>query len=77
MAGQVDDTGDLLRGVRASARESYFRKSASRRYYLAFVVAILLVVCVIGITAGGFSGHVVAIGGAFGLALVSVWLYLH
>ena len=77
MVSPVSDTRELLREVGASARESYYKKSASR--YLLFVVLIvlLLAIAVAGLMHGGSLGIVLASGAAFGLAMVSIWMCLH
>lgn len=72
--GPISDTAELLRGVDASARESYYRGSSSRYRFYIVVVVILLAVAVIGVIQGGLLGHVLALGGALGLALVAIWL---
>lgn len=77
MAGSISDTRDLLRGVSDPARESYYKRSTSRRPLLAVVIVVFLAVAVIGVAVGGFSGYVVASSGVFGLAVVSIWLILH
>ncbi len=77
MGGPVSDTKELLRGVSASARESYYRTSTSRYVYYAIIIFLLLAIAVIGLMEGGFLGIVVAVGGSLGIALVSIWLYIH
>ena len=73
----VSDTNELLRDVRASARESYYKRSSSKYLFFAVVVVVLLAIAVVGLKHGGFLGIVLAVGGAFGLALVSLWTFVH
>jgi len=75
--GPVSDTGELLRGVRASARESYYRRSSSKYLLFILFVVIFLVIAVAGLMLGGPLGIVLAVGAAFGLALVSLWTCVH
>lgn len=74
MVGPISDTAELLRGVDASARESFYRRSSSRHRFYIIVVILLLAVAVIGLLEGGLLGHILALGGALGLALVAIWL---
>jgi hypothetical protein len=76
LIGPVSDTENLLRGVSSSARESFYRKSSSRYFFYGCAIVLLLSVAVVGLLHGDFLGHVVALGGAFGIALVSIWLCL-
>jgi len=73
----VSDTRELLRGVGDSARESYYKRSTSRSLFFVVLIVILLAIAIAGLMHGGFLGIVLASGAAFGLAAVSVWMYLH
>jgi hypothetical protein len=73
----VSDTRELLREVGASARESYYRRSASRSLLFVVLIIILLAIAVAGLRYGSLLGIVFASGAALGLAMVIVWMYLH
>jgi hypothetical protein len=75
--GPISDTGELLRGVRADARERYYKTGTVRYIALVLAIALLLAVAVIGLAEGGLVGNVLALGGALGILLVSIWLILH
>lgn len=76
MVGPISDTGELLRGVSSAARESYYRTSSSRYAFYSILIVLLLAIAVVGVMRGDFVGHVLALSGAFGLALVCIWLAL-
>lgn len=77
MGSPISDTGELLRGVDADARESYYRTSALRYDLYTITIVLLLAIAVIGIMHGELLGYVLALGGAFGLVLVCILLVLH
>ncbi len=76
LRGPVDDTGELLRGVRATSRESYFNKSASTYVFYAVLAILFLAIAVTGVFVGGVLGLTFALCGSLGIVLVSIWLGL-
>jgi hypothetical protein len=75
--GPVSDTSELLREVDTDARLSYYGTASSISAFFAIVIVLLLAISVVGLWWGVIHGYVIALGGAFGLVVITIWIGFH
>ncbi len=72
----MSDPEELLRGVGAEARESYYRRAGMRPVFWLSVACILLGLAIVGVYVGDSTWRIVVLGAAFGMLLATLWVCL-